>query len=78
MHRTQVLLEESQYQELRARARRDGKSMGQVIRELLAAGLTATRDDAVSTASDLRSLRGMFSKPALHGRDHDRHLYGDE
>ena len=76
MHRTQILLEESQYQTLRAKARRDGTSMGQVVRELLAIGLKAAQDEAKTTVSELRNLRGMFRKPTLHGRDHDRHLYG--
>ena len=35
MHRTQVYLEDSQYESLRARARREGKSMAAVIRQIL-------------------------------------------
>ena len=35
MHRTQVYLEESQYEALRARARREGRSLASVIREII-------------------------------------------
>lgn len=32
MHRTQILLEEHQYERLRAEARRTGRSMGELVR----------------------------------------------
>ncbi len=35
MHRTQIYLEEAHYQALRARARREGKTMAGVLREIL-------------------------------------------
>ena len=75
MHRTQVLLEEEQYQALRARARRDGTSMGQLVRELVAAGLEAT-DRRPRPRSRLKDSKGMFRAPGVRGRDHDEHLYG--
>ena len=76
MHRTQVLLEEQQYQALRGRARRDGKSMGQLVRELVEAGLGAPGRKP-SRRRRLRDSRGMFRAPDLRGRDHDDHLYGE-
>ena len=77
MHRTQIMLDEDQYQALREQARRLGKSMGQLIRELVAAGLKTTVTDAGRRRS-LRSFKGMFSKRDVAGRDHNRHLYGTE
>lgn len=75
MHRTQVLLEENQYQALRARARRDGKSMGQLVRELVEAGLSAP-ERKPRRRSRLRESKAMFRAPNVRGRDHDDHLYG--
>ncbi len=44
MHRTQIYLEDGQYELLRARARREGKSLAAVIREILSKHLGAGRD----------------------------------
>jgi len=49
VHRTQIYLERSQYEILRARARKEGKSLAAVIREILdehlsGRGLGARRD----------------------------------
>ena len=43
MHRTQIYLEEGHYELLRARARREGKSLAAVIREILSDHLGAGR-----------------------------------
>ena len=75
MHRTQIMLEQAQYQELRERAQQAGKSMGQLARELIAAGL-ADHDAAGGAGSSLSELRGMFHAPAVTGRNHDDDLYG--
>ena len=45
MHRTQIMLEDSQYLTLRERARLEGKSMGQLIRELVDRGLRRGPED---------------------------------
>ena len=45
MHRTQIYLEDSQYQLLRSRARREGKSLAAVIREILGKHLAGRADD---------------------------------
>ena len=74
MHRTQVLFEEEQYQALRAQARRDGKSMSQLVRELVAAGLEAAQRRP-SRRSRLRNSKGMFRAPGARGIDHDDDLY---
>lgn len=39
MHRTQVYLDDAHYQALRARARREGKSMAALLRSILDVGL---------------------------------------
>jgi len=76
MHRTQIMLEEEQYQTLRERARRSGKSMGAVVREVLDAALrygTRTRD---AKSDELDELNGFFSDKETAGRSHDDILYG--
>jgi plasmid stability protein len=40
MHRTQIYLDEAQYEALQAQARREGKSMAAVLREILDAYLS--------------------------------------
>ena len=76
MHRTQIMLEEDQYEVLRERARQDGKSLGQVIRELLRTGLEVTGADREASGNGLRTLRGVFNAPGDAGRYHDHYLYG--
>ena len=75
MHRTQIMLEDSQYDALREEARRKGKSLGQLVRECVARGIESPRGK--SPDATLRSLKGMFRKPRVRGRDHDRYLYGE-
>ncbi|MFA5139449.1 MAG: hypothetical protein WC728_09480 [Elusimicrobiota bacterium] len=73
MHRTQVLLEDRQYEALKAWAKRMDKSLGEVIRlaldRLLGGGAEA--------AGRLDSICGIGSDPGgPSGRDHDKQLYG--
>ena len=74
MHRMQVLFEEKQYQALRARSHRDGKSMSQLVRELVARGLEAP-ERKPPRRSRLRDSKAMSRAPGVRGRDHDEHLY---
>jgi hypothetical protein len=78
MHRTQVLLEETQYQALIEQARREGKSMGELVREFVSLGLASPRQQAGSCRHSLGDLKGMVCEPGAAGRDHDRYLYGGD
>lgn len=71
MHRTQILLEEWQYQALRARAEREGRSLSDLVREILGGALS---DRARSRG--LADIEGVGEDPGAYGRDHDSLLYG--
>jgi plasmid stability protein len=71
MHRTQISLEEWQYEALRAQAERDGRSLAALIREIL------TRHLKPGARSRLEEIEGVAEGPADLGREHDRYLYGD-
>ena len=64
MHRTQITLEDSQYVTLRERARRTGKSMGQLIREMLNQELEAKPKVRKGHASGLAKLAGVLNDRA--------------
>lgn len=70
MHRTQILLEERHYAFLKKLARKENKSISQVLREIL--------DKYVrkSETYPLSSLAGIAEDEECYGRDHDRWLYG--
>lgn len=70
LHRTQVLLEERQYQQLERRARRDGTSVAALIRRIVEQALLAG-----SGKTGLAKIRGLGSS-GKSGRDHDEELYG--
>jgi len=76
MHRTQILLEETQYLALRERARREGKSIGQLIREFVDLGLSGARGKGIHDRASLQELAGLFGD-GMDPRDHDRVLYED-
>ena len=73
MHRTQLLLEDWQYESLKLRAERDGESISELVRKVLSAYLG---DEASAAKKRLRSLRGLISDEDARGKDHDRFLYG--
>jgi plasmid stability protein len=79
MHRTQILLDEEQYEGLKEEAARSSKSLGATIRELLESALTQRQKAAAerSTKRGLRELGGFFSKPGVAARDHDKDLYDE-
>jgi len=73
MHRTQIMLEDSQYNWLQEESRARSKSMGQLVRELVDVGL-----EKVTTKAHcyrLADTSGMFQQDKTRGRDHNRHLY---
>ena len=76
MHRTQITIEDSQYVALREKSRRSGKSMGQLIRELLERDLAGKPKPVKGHVSGLAKLTGILKDPGFGGEDHDEILYG--
>lgn len=74
MHRTQIILEDWQYQTLRARAEREGRSISDLVRELLREALA--RPSQSRRGRRLKEIEGVGEDSAAYGRDHDRFLYG--
>ncbi|WP_158675230.1 FitA-like ribbon-helix-helix domain-containing protein [Thiohalobacter thiocyanaticus] len=74
MHRTQIILEDWQYQVLRARAEREGRSMSAVVRDILQTALSPP----AGQKSRLGEIGGMGEDTASYGRDHDQYLYGED
>lgn len=74
MQRTQLNLDDWQYEALRSRADREGRSMSDVVREALAEYLV---DEVGEGANRLTDLCGIADDPSSAGRDHDRFLYGE-
>ena len=72
MQRTQILLEDWQYQALKARAQREGRSMSDLLRQILDAHL----GKAAARTPRLADIRAVGEDRAARGRDHDRFLYG--
>lgn len=74
MHRTQIILEEWQYQTLRARAQQKGCSMSEVVREIL----RNTLDRRPHGKRRLGAIEGIGEDRSAHGRAHDRFVYGSK
>lgn len=73
MHRTQILLEEEQYEGLKKESRTTGESLSAIIRRCIAHHLDAARQDP------LLDLVGSIEKagdpaPSDLGERHDRYL----
>ncbi len=69
MHRTQIMLEERQYEFLKKVSEENKKSISQVLREIL---------DSYSKNSKIHSLSsisGIAEDSEAYGRDHDKWLY---
>ena len=75
MHRTQILLEQWQYETLRARAASEGRSLSNLIREILKAALAPPDGSA---GRILNGIAGIGEDPGAYGENHDRYLYGDD
>ena len=71
MHRTQILLEEWQYEALRARAARDGVSLSRLVRDLVSAALAPAR----SSGGRLGEIEGVGEDAGANGEDHNDVLY---
>ena len=72
MHRTQLLLEEWQYEALRGRAEREGRSLSALVREILRVSLSLP--DA-TPRERLGTIEGIGEDAGSYGEEHDRHLY---
>jgi hypothetical protein len=73
MHRTQILLEEGQYEMLKTAAEREGRSVSSLVREAVTAFLGKHRR---SNSKGLAEIAGVGEDNAASGRRHDRILYG--
>ena len=77
LHRTQVLLEDWQYQYLRQLSSKTNRSVSSILQEWVAESIRSRTQE--STWQDpFFDIIGMVSgdgKPV--GREHDRYLYGD-
>lgn len=73
MHRIQVILEDWQYQALRARSEQGGRSISDLVRESLATSLAQPPE----RISRLQEIEGIGGDPSTYGEDHDHALYAD-
>ena len=73
MHRTQIILEDWQYQALRARAEQEGRSISDLVRNILRGALTRP----ARRKNRLNEIEGVGEDATAYGRDHDRFLYGE-
>lgn len=72
MHRTQILIEEWQYERLRSRAEREGRSLSDLVREILG---DALEPGVARAAGKLGQIEGIGEDSANYGEEHDRLLY---
>lgn len=72
MQRTQILLNDWQYEALKARAQREGRSMSELLRQILDTHLGKGR----ARTPRLADIRAIGEDRTARGRDHDRFLYG--
>ncbi len=78
MHRTQISLEEKQYNNLRRYAQTKKQSISAVIRALLDQYVPDSQSDEVAE-SPLQQLKGIVSgKGESRGREHNALLYNVE
>jgi plasmid stability protein len=73
MQRTQLLLDDWQYEALKAQAERQGRSMSELLREMLDSALA--RDGAGGRGLALDDIRGIGEDRSARGRNHDDFLY---
>ena len=74
MHRTQIILEEWQYQTLRARAEQEGRSISELVRDIL----RNTLAQPPRRKSRLQAMEGVGQDRSARGREHDAFLYGSK
>ena len=71
MHRTQILLEDWQYQRMKALAEREGRSLSSLVRDAVTGFLGQGRRSTTRIAE----IAGIAEDPETRGRDHDDVLY---
>ena len=69
MHRTQVILEDKQYQFLKKVSEKEKKSISQLLREIVKKYSEKTDVFSVS------SIAGIAEDTEIYGKDHDKWLY---
>ena len=74
-HRTQLSLEGWQYESLKARGEREGRSLSDLVREAVTEYL-ADRSAPAGGGGRFDKIRGVAEDREVAGRDHDRILYG--
>ena len=72
MHRTQILLDDWQYERMKSLAERDGRSLSSLVRDAVSAFLGR---DSTRPATRLAEIAGIGDDPDTCGRDHDDVLY---
>lgn len=73
MHRTQIIIEEWQYEYLKGTSEEKGKSISELIREMITSSI-----DRNSPGGSLKSICGVGEDTNGYGRDHDNLLYNRE
>lgn len=71
MRRTQISLEDWQYENLKTISQEKGKSLSAVIREMV-----TTCIEESSPPATLDSICALGEDPTGYGKDHDKLLYG--
>ena len=73
MHRTQISLDPWQYEQLKAAAEREGRSVSSLVRDAVTLFLKGSRR---KTATKLAEISGLGADGEARGRDHDGVVYG--
>jgi len=73
MHRTQIMLDDWQYQDLKVAAERTGRSISSLVREAVTAYLRRQQRPA---PTKLAEIAAIGEDDQASGRDHDTVLYG--
>jgi plasmid stability protein len=72
MHKTQVVLEDWQYEALRSLAEQEHRSISDLVREMLTRYLAGNREIA---RQRLAAMEGIGADAHATGQDHDAFLY---
>ncbi len=72
MQRTQILLEDWQYQRMKSLAEKQGRTLSSLVRDAVAAFLDRGQE---SPATKLSEIAAIGDDPDCRGRDHDDALY---
>jgi len=73
MHRTQIMLDDWQYEQLKAAAERQGRSLSSLVRDAVTRLLKGSPRRA---ATKLAEIGGLGADAGARGRGHDEVLYG--